>query len=91
MPSRWQYANDRPLLNLYDGRMKRLQSLIAKNILLSMKSQKPAISLNKLAVEADIDKSTLWKVLHGERRMNVEQIERIATILSIDPVNLFKK
>jgi transcriptional regulator with XRE-family HTH domain len=72
----------------YHPRMKSIQRRAVYKIKDFMKEKKLSIGL--LAAEAEIDKSYLSKILRGERRMNMEQLEEILKVLKLDPAELFK-
>ena len=55
-----------------------------------MASAKPPLTLNKMAVETDIDKSYLSKLLRGQKRMHLEHIDTIAKVLGVSQASLFK-
>ena len=69
--------------------MKSIQKRVISNITAIMTAKK--FSIGKLSIESGLDKSYLSKLLRGERRMNLEQLESIAHSLDVDPVELFKK
>jgi hypothetical protein len=70
--------------------MNDLQRRVVKNLAGIMASKSPKISVGKLSIETDIDKSYLAKVLRGERRMNLDQLSSIAKVLKVDPSILLK-
>jgi hypothetical protein len=74
----------------YDCSMPKSQSIAVRNIRAYMKAFEPPMTLNKLSVEADIDKSYLSKLLHGHKRMHLEHIDTISKALSVAPSALLK-
>lgn len=70
--------------------MNDLQKRIVKNIAQKMASKKPAVSIGALSVETEIDKSYLAKILRGERKMSVDQLDLIAKALKVDPAIFLK-
>jgi hypothetical protein len=70
--------------------MNDLQKRIIRNVIKIMASKNPALSIGKLSVETEIDKSYLAKIFRCERRMNVEQLYIIAKSLKVDAAVLLK-
>lgn len=67
--------------------MKGIQKRVVYKIKTVMSEKE--LSIGFLASESGMDKSYLSKILRGERRMNLEQLEEIAKSLKVDPSELF--